>query len=102
MNTYAMKLVTMGCEAYGSGGVTNLVRAAGAHGYALFAGQGGGLHGERPGDIPEVANIQVEVVVSPAVAETLLTRLEKEFFPRYAIVAFEGDVRVLRKENFQP
>ena len=100
MNTHPMKLVTIVCEAYARDAVTNLLREIGAHGYTLFAVEGEGSRGKRPGDIPEFANIQVEVVVSPAVADTLLTRLEKEFFPRYAMIAFEGEVRVLRKEKF--
>ena len=100
MNTHPMKLVTIVCEAYAREAVTNLLREVGAHGYTLFAVEGDGSQGKRPGDIPEFANIQIEVVVPPAVAETLLARLEKEFFPRYAMIAFECEVRVLRKEKF--
>ena len=95
-----MKLVTIVCEAHARDAVTNLLRDVGAHGYTLFVVEGDGSQGKRPGDIPEFANIQIEVVVPPAVAETLLARLEKEFFPRYAMIAFEGEVRVLRKEKF--
>lgn len=100
MNTHPMKLVTIVCEAFAREAVTKLLRDAGAHGYTLFAVEGEGLHGKRPGDIPEFANIQVEIVVSPEVAQTLLARLESEFFPRYAMIAFEADVRVLRKGKF--
>ena len=95
-----MKLVTIVCEAYARDAVTKLLREVGAHGYTLFAVEGDGSQGKRPGDIPEFANIQIEVVVPPAVADTLLTRLESEFFPRYAMIAFECEVRVLRKEKF--
>ena len=95
-----MKLVTIVCEAYAREAVTKLLREVGAHGHTLFAVEGDGSQGKRPGDIPEFANIQIEVVVPPTVADTLLTRLEKEFFPRYAMIAFEGEVRVLRKEKF--
>ena len=95
-----MKLVTIVCEAYAREAVTKLLRDVGAHGYTLFVVEGDGSQGKRQGDIPEFANIQIEVVVSPAVAETLLARLEKEFFPRYAMIAFECEVRVLRKEKF--
>ncbi|KAB2660309.1 MAG: transcriptional regulator [Verrucomicrobia bacterium] len=100
MKTHPMKLVTIVCEAYAREAVTKLLREVGAHGYTLFAVEGDGSQGKRPGDIPEFANIQIEVVVSPTVADTLLTRLEKEFFPRYAMIAFECEVRVLRKEKF--
>ncbi len=95
-----MKLVTIVCEAHARDAVTNLLRDIGAHGYTLFAVEGDGSQGKRPGDIPEFANIQIEVVMPPTVADTLLTRLEKEFFPRYAMIAFECEVRVLRKEKF--
>ena len=100
MNTHPMKLVTIVCEAYARDAVTKLLREVDAHGYTLFAVEGDGSQGKRPGDIPEFANIQIEVVVPPAVADTLLTRLESEFFPRYAMIAFECEVRVLRKEKF--
>ena len=95
-----MKLVTIVCEAHARDAVTKLLRDAGAHGYTLFAVEGDGAHGKRPADIPEFANTQIEVFVSPEVAQTLLARLEREFFPRYAMIAFECEVRVLRKEKF--
>ena len=95
-----MRLVTIVCEAYARDAVTKLLREVCAHGCTLFAVEGDGSRGKRPGDIPEFANIQIEVVVPPAVAETLLARLESEFFPRYAMIAFECEVRVLRKEKF--
>ena len=100
MNTHPMKLVTIVCETHARDAVTKLLREVGAHGHTLFAVEGDGSRGKRPGDIPEFANVQIEVVVSPAVADTLLTRLESEFFPRYAMIAFECEVRVLRKEKF--
>lgn len=100
MNTHPMKLVTIVCEAHAREPVTKLLREVGAHGHTLFAVEGDGSKGKRPGDIPEFGNIQIEVIVSPAVAVTLLARLESEFFPRYAMIAFECKVRVLRKEKF--
>jgi nitrogen regulatory protein PII len=100
MDTHPMKLVTIVCEAHARDAVTKLLRSAGAHGWTLFAVEGDGSHGPRPADIPEFANIQIEVIVQPAVAQTLLERLAKDFFPRYGMVAFESDVRVLRPGKF--
>lgn len=48
----------------------------------------------------DFANIQVEVIAQPAVAEKLMQRLEKEFFAKFAMVAYETDIRVLRREKF--
>lgn len=95
-----MKRVTIVCEAYAKAAVTKLLRDVGAHGYTLFAVEGDGSRGRREADIPEFTNIQVEVIVPPEVAQTLLTRLEKEFFSRYGMIAFESDVRVLRATKF--
>ena len=100
MTMHPMKLVTIVCEAHAKEAVTKLLREAGAHGYTLFAVEGDGSRGQRPADIPEFANIQLEVLVQPTVATTLLERLEKDFFPRYGMIAFESDVRVLRPKKF--
>ncbi len=38
--------------------------------------------------------------MKPEVAARLLERLGGDFFPRYAMIAFESDVRVLRAGKF--
>lgn len=48
----------------------------------------------------EFANVQIEVVLQPDAALVLLARLEAEFFPRYGMIAFESDVRVMRRGKF--
>jgi len=95
-----MKLVTIICEALAREPLKKLLAEVGAHGYTLFAVEGDGSQGRRTADIQEFANIQVEVIVPPTVAENLLARLEKEFFAKFAMVAYETDVRVLRREKF--
>jgi hypothetical protein len=100
MNTHPMKLVTIVCEALARERLTALLREVGAHGYTMFTVEGSGAKGPRVADIQEFANIQVEVIVPPTVAGQLLSRLEKDFFPCYAMVAYENDVRVLRREKF--
>jgi len=100
MNTHSMKLVTIIGEALARKPLKKLLAEVGAHGYTLFAVEGDGSQGRRTADIQEFANIQVEVIVPPAVAEQLLVRLEKEFFSKFAMVAYETDVRVLRREKF--
>lgn len=100
MNTHPMKLVTVICEALAREPLKKLLTETGAHGYTLFAVEGDGSQGRRTADIQEFANIQVEVIVPPMVAEKMLTRLEKEFFPKFAMVAYETDIRVLRRNKF--
>ncbi len=100
MNTHAMKLLTIVCEAHARGPVTELLRTSGAHGWTLFPVEGEGARGGRPADIPEFANLQIQVVVRPEVAAALLERLGRDFFPRYAMIAFTSDVQVLRAQKF--
>ena len=95
-----MKRVTIVTEALAREPIKRLLAEVGAHGYTIFAVEGSGARGERPADIAEFGNIQVEVILQPAVAQILLTSLERDFFPRYAMIAYEDEVRVLRREKF--
>ena len=100
MNTHPMKLVTIVCEAYALEAVKKLLREVGAHGHTHFAVEGAGAGGERAGEMKEFANVQIEVVLTPEAAGALLARLAAELFPRYGMIAFEADVRVLRAGKF--
>ena len=100
MNKHPVKLITIICEALASAPLHRLLEEVGARGSTQFAVEGDGHQGRRTGEMREFANIQVEVIVPPAVADELLARLEREFFPRFAIVAYESDVRVLRSNKF--
>ncbi len=100
MNTHPMKLVTVVCEALARTPLKQLLAETGAHGYTMFPVEGSGARGVRVADIEEFGNVQTQVIVPPAVAARLLERLQTEFFPRFAMVAYESDVRVLRREKF--
>jgi nitrogen regulatory protein PII len=100
MTKHPMTLVTIVCEKLAREAVTRLLGDVGAHGWTLWEVEGSGAQGAREGDIPEFTNIQVQVILPPAVADTLLVRLEREFFKRYAMVAYESDIRVIRREKF--
>jgi nitrogen regulatory protein P-II 2 len=100
MNLHPMKLITIVCEAHAQDAVTRLLRETGAHGWTSFAVEGDGSQGKRPADIREYANVQIEVVMQPESSERLLETLGRDYFPRYAMIAFESDVRVLRAGKF--
>ena len=100
MNLHPMKLVTIICEAILEERVVELLRDCGTHGHTAFSVRGSGNQGERSADLAESGNVQIEVIVKPAVAATLLSRLHAEFFQDYAMIAYESDVQVLRPEKF--
>ena len=100
MNLHPMKRVTIICELILEERVIELLRETGAHGHTAFTVRGGGHQGERIADTAETANVQIEVILKPALAEALLQRLQRDLFASYAMVAYESDVRVLRPEKF--
>jgi len=100
MNTHPMKLVTIIGEALAREPLTRLLKEVGAHGFTLFQVEGLGASGSRVADIAESANIQIEVIVPAPVAENLLARLKRDLLPRFAMVVYETDVRVLRPDKF--
>lgn len=100
MTASSMKLVTIVCEALARSAVVRLLREVGAHGYTIFEVEGDGARGERTTEMLEFANIQINVLLPPSASERLMTELESEFFPRYAMIAYETDVKVRRPAKF--
>ena len=100
MKLHAMKLVTIICEALARSAVTELLHEIGAHGYTLFPVEGVGAQGSRVADIEEFANIQIEVLLPPERATELMTRLDRDFFSRFAMIAYATDIEVIRSAKF--
>jgi nitrogen regulatory protein PII len=100
MPSNEMKLVTIICEALARDAVSRLLRDVGAHGWTIFKVEGTGSTGERTAEMSEFGNIQVEVIVPGSVSERLMDRLERDYFPKYTMIAYESDVRVRRAGKF--
>lgn len=100
MKLYSLKLVTIVCEALARTAMTELLQEIGAHGYTLFPVEGVGAQGSRVADIEEFGNIQIEVVLPPEPTLKLLERLERDFFSRFAMIAFSTDIEVIRSAKF--
>lgn len=100
MKLHSMKRVTIVCEALARTPVTDLIHKIGAHGYTLFPVEGVGAQGSRVADIEEFANIQIEIVLQPDAATQLLAGLEKEFFSRFAMIAYQTEIEVIRSAKF--
>ena len=78
-----------------------LVSEMGAHGWTHWEVEGSANQGARTADFPEITRIQIEVIVQPRMAEALPGRLRQRFFPRFAMIAWESDVRVRRAGKFR-
>lgn len=100
MTLHPMKLVTIICESVLEETIIEVLSECGAHGHTAFPVSGSGRQGVRSADMVESGNVQISVIVKPAVGEALLARLSAEFYKDYAMVAYEADVRVLRPDKF--
>jgi hypothetical protein len=60
---------------------------------------GEGPRGQRFGDMSG-GNIRLETVVSAEVAELILSELEKDYFPHYAVSCWLSDVEVIRDDRY--
>jgi nitrogen regulatory protein PII len=100
METHPRKLITIVCEALARDTIERMLTEEGAHGFTVVRAQGRGERGARYGEMEGFANLQFEVIASPELASKLLARIAKDFLPRYAMVVYESDIRVLRPQKF--
>ena len=70
-----------------------------ASGYTYYIVHGRGARGLRPRHA-EPANANIEVIATPELAHQILEHIAKNYFDRYAMIAFLDDVEVLRGEKF--
>ena len=77
-----------------------LFRSAGANGYTIYDAAGAGEHGERSGASFDTTNVVIEVLTSEQDGMLMLERVETEFLPGAALIAYIQNVRTLRKSKF--
>lgn len=97
--TVALKLITVVAEEVIAPKIAEDMAKLGASGYTMCEAHGQGSRGKRMGRVGEV-NLRIEAVVSAAVADAILKRLAEHYFPRYATIAWVGDVAVMRGEKY--
>jgi nitrogen regulatory protein P-II 2 len=70
----------------------------GATGYTFHEVQGFGSRGSRSDAFAN--NVQIDVVCSEAVADSILTYVAENYFENYACIAWVGDVQVVRGTRY--
>jgi len=96
-----MKKVTIVAERLLKEQVLDLLKKQGATGYTLTACEGEGSRGIHASDW-EGRNIQVETIVDPETADSILDKVCTAFTEHYAVIAYHCDVTVRRKSKFSP
>ena len=93
------KLVTIVIEAALSRRLEGDLRACGAKGFTSTLAHGAGPRNQRASDV-EGGKVRVESVVSNEVLELILEKLEKDYFPFYAVSCWVSQVEVVRDERY--
>jgi nitrogen regulatory protein PII len=94
-----LKLVTIIAEAFLEERLIRDIKKLGARGYTITSARGEGSRGVRASEW-EGNNIRLETIVSPAVAEKILSHLAEVYFANYAVVAFTENVEVVRGDKY--
>jgi nitrogen regulatory protein P-II 2 len=99
LKTVHMKRVTIIGDETVKYRILEEILAMGATGYTDCPAHGKGARGVRPrhGEPP---NAKIEVIATPEVAHRILEHIAKNYFDKYAMIAFLSDVEVLRGEKF--
>jgi nitrogen regulatory protein P-II 2 len=99
MNTRTLTLLTMVAEVLLKDRLIHEVRSAGAKGFTITEASGEGSRQRRVSELLG-DNIKIEVICKPETADKILTVLQKDFFPRYAVVAYMSEVQVVREDKY--
>ena len=99
MELVPLKLVTIVAESLLEKRLVEEVKRLGAKGYTITPARGEGSRGIRSVDW-EGQNIRLETIVSEEVALRILQRLQEEYFPHYAVIAYVETVWVVRGEKY--
>ncbi len=98
--TAQVRLVTIVAEAVLEASIIALLKEVGVSGYTATDARGEGSRGRRTGEIPG-DNVRIETLVAAETASRLMAEVAERWFADYAIVAWIGDVEVVRGGKYR-
>lgn len=100
MQTTVLHLLTIISEALLRDRLIHEIRQSGAKGLTITEVSGEGSRQRRVSEILG-ENIKIEVIAKREVCEKILEILQREFFPRYAVIAYLSEVQVVREKKYE-
>ena len=99
MNTHPMTLLTLVAESILKDRLIHEIRNAGAKGFTITDVSGEGSRQRRVSELLG-DNVKIEVIAKREVADKVLEVLQKEYFSRYAVIAYMSEIQVVREEKY--
>jgi nitrogen regulatory protein PII len=99
MHTVPLKLVTIVAEPVLEERIVTMLRELGATGWTVTPCRGEGSRHIRASD-PPGDGVRIETIVSAEAADRALERVAQDFFAHYAVIAWVGDVAVVRGDKY--
>ena len=100
MNLYPINLLTIITIDTIETKLIQLFKKIGIKGYTISEAEGEGLSQLRDNNW-EGRNKRIEILLNNEKLEKILEILQEEYFPKYKIIIFVQDVKILRREKFQ-
>jgi nitrogen regulatory protein P-II 2 len=94
-----LRKVTLIAERVLRDDLLELLRRHGATGWTITAVEGEGSRGVRATEW-EGRNVQIDTLVNPQAAETIMNEVAERYFEDWAIIAYAADVDVLRPGKY--
>jgi nitrogen regulatory protein P-II 2 len=99
MITTPLKMVVIVAEPVLETRLVSELRALGASGYTIIEGRGEGSRHAHATDLPG-ANIRIEAIVTPAVADKIMEFVSAHYFANFSFIAYVIDVAVARSAKY--
>lgn len=99
MKTIRLRKVSVIAEAVLEERLLRELHQLGARGHTILEARGEGSRGVRAAEW-EGKNVQIDVLVSPEVADRIIEHVAQHYFQHYAVVVYLMEVDVVRGEKY--
>jgi nitrogen regulatory protein P-II 2 len=100
MNTHPKKLLVIITEAALEKRLIQDAKRLGAQGYTVYDVRGGSEHATHEGAWEADRMIEIKIICSALVAETIAEHVMAQFASNYGVSLFFTDVQVIRPQKF--